>query len=344
MKKTEFDFNSSNIILYLWQWRKVFIIVGVSAIIISALFSSPWFITPKYKSSVIMFPTSTNSISKALLAENVSGRQDILEFGEESQAEQMLQILSSSKIKERIIQKYDLVKHYDLNPDSKYKMTDLYKEFDSNISFKRTEYMAVQITVMDTDPQMAADIANDIANLLDSVKNEMQRERAIQAFQIVETEYNNLLAEIKWKEDSLNFLRTLGIYDYDSQIETLGEQYAIALSKGNQKGAAAIKIELDNLAKYGGAFISIRDQLISEKLQFSSLQEKYKEAKVDAEMSLPQKFMVDKAYKAERKSYPVRWLIVLVTTFAALLLSVLTLISYDTLSKSHLLSKKTTEN
>ncbi len=343
MKKNEFDFNSTNIILYLWQWRKLFIIVGISAIIISSLFSSPWFITPKYKSTVIMFPTSTNSISKALLSQNVSGRQDILEFGEESQAEQMLQILSSSKIKERIIKKYDLMKHYDIDPDSKVKMTNLYKEFDSNISFKRTEYMAVQITVMDADPQMAANIANDIADLLDSVKNEMQRERAIQAFKIVESEYNALLNEIKCKEDSLNVLRSMGIYDYDSQIETLGEQYAIALSKGNIKGSDAIKVELDKLAKYGGAFISLRDQLVNDKLQFSSIQEKYKEAKVDAEMSLPQKFLVDKAYKAERKSYPVRWLIVVVSTFAALLLSVLTLISYDTLAKSNFLSKRNTE-
>ena len=39
--------------------------------------------------------------------------------------------------------------------------------------------MAVQISVLDKDPQMAADIANTVAALLDSVKNDMQRQRAI---------------------------------------------------------------------------------------------------------------------------------------------------------------------
>ncbi|MDD2345411.1 MAG: Wzz/FepE/Etk N-terminal domain-containing protein [Bacteroidales bacterium] len=341
--KKDFDFNSSNIILFIWHWKKVFIIVGVVAVLMSALFSSPWFITPKYKSTVVMFPTSTNSISKALLAQNVYGRQDVLEFGEESEAEQMLQILNSTKIKERIIEKYNLAEHYDIDPEGKFKMTKLHKEFDSNISYKRTEFMAVEITVMDKDPQMAADIANDIADLLDTVKNEMQRERALQAFKIVEVEYLSLCEEIQWKEDSLNELRKLGIYEYDSQVETLGEQYAIALSKGNLKGAGVIEKELDNLAKYGGAFLSLNEKLLSEHKQLASLQEKYKEAKVDAETSLPQKFLVDRAYKAEKKSYPVRWLIVVVSTFASLLLVLISIIAYDTLSNKDLLSENNTE-
>ncbi len=52
--------------------------------------------------------------------------------------------------------------------------------------------MAVKITVFDTDPQMAADMANDIAALLDSTRNFMQKERAVKAFQIVNEEYISL--------------------------------------------------------------------------------------------------------------------------------------------------------
>jgi Na+/proline symporter len=52
---------------------------------------------------------------------------------------------------------------------------------------------------------------------------------------------------------------------------------------------------------------------------------------VDAEQNLPQKFMVDRAYKAEKKSYPVRWLIVLVSTFSAFVLAVLGIIVIQTL-------------
>jgi capsular polysaccharide biosynthesis protein len=55
--------------------------------------------------------------------------------------------------------------------------TEALQEYESNITFKRTEYMAVKISVLDKDPQLAADIANTIAALLDSVKNDMQKER-----------------------------------------------------------------------------------------------------------------------------------------------------------------------
>jgi len=55
--------------------------------------------------------------------------------------------------------------------------------------------MAVQISVLDKDPQMAADIANKIADLLDSTKNQMQRQRAFSGYRIVEAEYNSLKEE-----------------------------------------------------------------------------------------------------------------------------------------------------
>jgi hypothetical protein len=50
-----------------------------------------------------MFPTTNSSISKSLLSENSFEKENILQFGEEEQVEQMLQILNSDEIKERII-------------------------------------------------------------------------------------------------------------------------------------------------------------------------------------------------------------------------------------------------
>jgi capsular polysaccharide biosynthesis protein len=330
-KKNAFDFNSTNLLLFLWHWRKTLIIVVLSAIVLSAVFSSKYFITPKYKSSVIMFPVSTNSISKALISSNTNGKQDIMEFGAEEQAEQMLQILYSSKIKQRVISKYHLFDHYDIDSNSSTKMTDLYKEFESNITFKRTEFMAVEVTVLDKDPQMAADIANNISDLVDTVKNEIQKERAIEGYKITEREYNSLLNEMKITDDSLFKLRTLGITDYESQAERFNQQYAIALANGNMQGAKRIKQQLDTLAKYGGGYVALSQVYESQVKQLAELKAKYNEAKVDAQQNLPQKFMVERAYKAEKKSYPVRWLLVLVTTFSAFILAVLSIIIIQTI-------------
>ena len=328
------DFNSINFVLFLWKRRKILAIVTVIAIAASVVFSMPFFITPKYKSTVVMFPTSTNSISKALLAQNQGAKQDILQFGEEEQSEQLLQMLNSSKIRNRIIEKYDLMKHYEIDSTSPYKNTLLAKEFESNITFRRTENMAVEIAVMDKSPEMAANIANDIADLLDSTKIKMQRERAINGFLIVEKAYNEMRNQIQIMEDSLTKLRELGVHDYETQAEMINQQLAIELARNpNSNAVKALDAKLAMLAKYAGPYVSIRDQLEYEKRQLTEIKAKYEEAKVDAEEELPQTFRVDNAFKAEKKSYPVRWLIVLITTVSALLLTVFVLIIVDTLSQ-----------
>lgn len=334
------DFDSTSLGMFLYNWRKHLIIISIAAAVLASVFSSPIFITPLYKSTVVLFPVSSNSVSKALLTDQPAAKSDILEFGEDEQTEQMLQILSSSVIRDKVVKKFDLMKHYGISNDSKFKYTSLYKEYESNITFRRTEFMAVKITVLDKDPQMAADIANTISELLDSTKNAMQRERAIKGFKIVEQEYNRLQSEISRMEDSLKKIREAGVFDYESQSEMITQQLAIEVARGNNRGIKALEDKLSVLAEYGGAYVSLRDQLEHEKKQLSYLKARYEEAKVDAQENLPQKFVVESAFKAEKKSYPVRWIIVLVATIAAFFLSVLVIIGLEKFAKPDSLKKK----
>lgn len=331
-KTSQVDFDSSSFLLFLYKWRKVLTMAVVIAAIGSVIISSPLFITPKYKSRVVLFPVSTNSISKALLSENFSGKQDVLEFGEEEQTEQMLQILNSNKIRDRIISRFNLARHYNIDSLSRYSYTKLYKEYDRNISYRRTEYMAVEIIVLDKSPEMAAAIANEISALLDSTKNFMQKERAVKAFQIVQNQYLFLKEEIRQMEDSLTFLRHQGVHDYESQAEMINQQLAIEVARGNQAGIRALEEKLALLSKYGGPYVSLRDALEHEKKQLSLIKAKYEEAKVDAEQELPQKFIVNEAYSADKKSYPIRWLIVLVSIVGVFILCIFSLITWENMN------------
>jgi uncharacterized protein involved in exopolysaccharide biosynthesis len=341
MKRNE-DFDSGSLIIFLYKWRKPLIIVIIVAALGSWFFSCPWFITPKFQSTVIMYPASSSSVSKALLSDQSAKGQDLVSFGEDEQAEQLLQILSSNKIRDRIIQKFNLVKHYGIDSSSRYKNESLYKEYDKNINFRRTEYMAVQISVLDKNPQMAADIANKIADLLDSAKNQMQRQRAYSGYKIVETEYNLLKTEVEKITDSLVAIGKLGVNDVEYQSQALNTQMAIVTSNNNRSAMAALQKRLDVLGKYGGIYMSLKNALEFKTHQLTLLQAKFKEAKVDAEEDLPQKFIVNNAYKAERKSYPVQWLIVLVSTFSAFFFTIIVIIlmekisAYESHKKFHL--------
>lgn len=331
IKRSE-DFDSSNLIIFLYKWRKSLFIVLVTALFASWFFSCPWFITPKFKSTVILFPASNTSVSKALLSEQSAKGQDLTAFGEDEQAEQLLQILNSNKIRDRVVKQFNLMEHYGIDSNSSYKYSRLFKEYENNISFRRTEFMAVQISVYDTDPQMAADIANSIAALLDSTKNDMQRQRSIKGFKVVEAEYNTMKAEISKIVDSLISLGSLGVNDVEYQSQVLNQQFAIALMNGNRTAQAALQKKLDVLGKYGGIYMSLKNELEFKTEQLTLLQAKFKESKVDAEENLPQKFIVSDAYKAEKKSYPVRWLIVIVSAISALFVTIIVIMVMEKIS------------
>jgi uncharacterized protein involved in exopolysaccharide biosynthesis len=334
-------FNSTGLLVFLYKWRKAILVITAAGAIASIIFSL--LIQNKYKSTVVMFPTSTGSISKQLLAENPNTKSDILQFGEEEQAEQMLQVLNSDEIRARICQKYNLMKHYDIDTADQFKRTMLYEEFLDNVNFKRTEFMSVKVEVLDHSPDTAALIANDISALLDSVHTRMQHDRAIKAFKIVEGEYLAKVAHIKQMEDSMRAINRLGIYDYESQSEVTNEQYAIAISRGDARAVKSLEEKLQVLAMYGSAYMGIRDQLELERKQLTLLLTKYNEAKADAEQSLPYKFVVDKAYPAEKKSYPVRWIIVAVSTISSFILAIIIVIALENLAAVRAFNTKVKE-
>lgn len=327
-------FDSSNLVVYIYKWRKPLLIVTLVAAVLAGIFSGPQFIEPKYKSTVTVFPTTTNSLSKALLPQQFSTRgQDIMEFGEEEQAEQLLQILNSDEIRDKVIKKYNLVKHYNIDSTGKYVKTELYKTYNSNIEFRRTEFMSVEINVLDTDPDTAAMIANDISTLLDEVKNGIQKDRAQKGLNIIEREYLTLKNEVKSYEDSLTQLRYKGVHDYEAQSSVFNEQLATAIIENgaNSSAVKAIEEKLDTLAKYGGTYVSLRDELQFLKEELIKLKTKYDQAKVDVQETMPASFKVNSAYPAEKKSYPTRWLIVALSAIGAFTITLITILIIDTI-------------
>lgn len=342
---------SSSVFVLLLRWWKPLLVVTLVASLASLIFSGPGFITPKFKSTVVFFPAATNSISKAILESTVASNQDILAFGAEEEAEQMLQILNSDEIRNTIIQKYNLSNHYMIDPNKDFPTTRLNEEFRDNITFSRTEFMSVRIDVLDTDPAMAASIANDIASLLDTMKTKIQQSRANSALQIIERTCQEKQHAITVKEDSLAQLRRRGVMDFKNQSTIWNEEYAKAFSTyNNEKAALSIlskykqaddtmiintlariegaesrmkhfQIQLDQLANFGGASVSLNEELTLERKEFSVLKEQFEKLKMDATQNLSHTFIVNRAEQAEKKAYPTRWLIVLVSTAIAFCLA-----------------------
>ena len=113
----------------------------------------------------------------------------------------------------------------------------------------------------------------------------------------------------------------------------MNDAYAQAVASGNTSAEKMLEVKLKILADYGGAYVSIRDHLEHEKKQLSELKEKYLEAKIDAEQKLSYKFVVSRAFPAEKKTYPVRWLIVIVSMLSVFLLAIVVIVTFESISK-----------
>lgn len=322
-QEKEFDFNFVDIVSLLWKYRKHLIIIALSAAVLTALFTAPFIIKPKYESEVIFYPTTINSIGNAMFTDLTQRQRDPLAFGEEEEAENALQVLNSSALQSRIVRNFDLMKHYEIEEDSESPMTDLAREMKSNIKFNRTRHLAVAITVLDEDPYKASEIANGIGAIYDSVKTEIQRQVSMQALTIIEDEYKSKEQEVWDLRLRLQDLGKKGITNYEEQSRAIAEELYKALSPAKVKRLNEQQAEL---AKYAGEFTFLNETLILELESFSQLRKRYEKAKVDVEKTLPQKFILTSASPAEKKSYPVRSLIVVLVTLAVGFFSIVTLL------------------
>ena len=310
---------STNLIVFLYQWRKLIIGLCFLAAVASAIAS--FVIEEKFKSSVTMFATPQHSIGEQFYEEQK--KEDLLEFGEKEDAERLLQILNSDRIRNRVIEKYNLWDHYEIAPTDPGANTLMAKEYNSNVSSKLTRYGSILVEVLDKSDTLAALMANDIAFLLDSVSNELRNGRAMEAFLYAKNSLEQVQGEIRLLEDSMATIRSYGVYDYFTQIETLSEQYGTAIVNGQPKRAEQIRIQMEEISQYGNIYNKLDALLESAYEREEVLKKRYDLMYLDATSQLPSKFVVDYAAVSDKKAYPVRWLIVVMSVAATFLISVI---------------------
>ena len=328
------NLDSSHLILFVYKRLRIFIIVGIVAAFVSSAVSL--IIEEKFESSVIMFATTQSSIGQQFYEEMNSG--DILSYGETEDAERLLQLLNSSLVRGKIIKSHNLAEHYEIDVNEPGGRTLLQKEYNSNVSASLTRYGSIRVAVMDKDPQLAKVIANHLVQLTDSLANKLRNERAQLAYELSKQSYYKALNEIQTAEDKLGKLHEQGIYNFEAQVEGLTVQYGTAVANNNMKGARTIQNDLDRISKLANEYNELANFLEPAYEQLATLKKRHDQLKVDAETRLPSSLVVDMAEAADKKSSPVRWMIVVVSVLSTLAMTLITLLILDSIKSAE--SKK----
>jgi capsular polysaccharide biosynthesis protein len=323
--ESQTSLESSNLFILLYQWRKPIMLVSITAAILSAVVSL--LMKERYKSAVVLYAEQQHSFGAQLL-EDVQ-KEDLLTFGEEEDAERLLQIINSDQVRNKVIDKYRLWDVYDIKRDQRGANTLIAREYQDNVSAELTKFGSVEVAVLDEKPERARDMANDIALFADSVANRMRSERAMTAFKYAEASLQSALNEVQVMEDSMKVLQEMGVYSYLDQIAALTEMYGTAIAEGHPDRAQQLKSQMDFLSKYGTTYVNLETNLKEAYEKLNVLRKRYDLMKIDVESNIPVMRVVDYASAADKKSFPIRWLIVAMSTISAFVFTFILLLIID---------------
>lgn len=318
-----------NLFVTLWAKRRILMIVTAAGLVVSTVIA--FVMTPLYRSTAIVFPAATSTVS---FSEQRNAKASSMDFGEEEQAEQLIQILQSSKVRDKVVQQFDLMKHYEIEPDDANKHYKLVKEYNSHILFVRTRYGSIQIDVLDRDAQLAADMANKIVDLIDTVKNEMVMERTVPAFETNKRKKEQLEADKQAVLNQLDSLAALGVVPLEGRAN-LFQAYVEAKSAEDK---ADYKARIDINLKYGAVFDGLEYVRNEKIMKLSDFAASYEQAESDANTLFNHKFIVERAVKADKKDKPKRLIIMMLATFGTFVFMVFLLLIQDKIKELRKLS------
>ena len=307
-------FDNQRILTLIWKRKFHFILVGIIAIVLSAIFSGPAFITPKYKSTARIYPIN------------------LAELSEESETEQMLEIINSNDIKFKMFDAFALDEVYKISKDDPFYQTYMMAVYSDNVSASKTEYETVEIKVTDELPARASAMCDSIIHFYNRKVGEMHRAKSWEMVEIAQKELDKKNSEIVGVIDELKEIRKeYGVIDFQNQVPeiTRGYMNALAAGRGSSSDGKKIKELYDNLSEKG-----VEAQILESRFNYinksiDSLTNLYDIYLSEFEKDITYSHVVEKPFPADKKSYPVRWLIVAFSAISAVFFALLVFLVLD---------------
>jgi len=250
------------------------LIIGFSISVIALVIL---FLLPDiYKSSVNLFPNKKYFSGSAGLLGNlgtsITDKASSLLGGGSAETDKILVILSSETAKRHIIQKHDLMNHYEMS-DRDFPYTRTRKILESNTDFNVFPEGNVLIDVFDEDREMAYTLANSYTAYLDSAMKAIDSNESRQNREFLEQRLRLNEAEIDSIQTAFQlFQRETGIYQLEEQLianftivgetirSTMESEFGVLLQKNLAKPSSQIYSDYNERLK---VFDESRKQMLS---------------------------------------------------------------------------------
>jgi uncharacterized protein involved in exopolysaccharide biosynthesis len=285
----EAQLNLLDIFRLIFKWRKTLAIISGVALLAAVIVA---LLMPNYyKSTAIFYAANPAMNDRQNLFREQAGNLPLEYFGSEKDVDRVLQICKSGNINGYVVNKYHLAAHYKIDSSTNFFNTKVAEEFKENSSMVRNELGAVEVTIFDTDPKIASAIANDIVATVDNINKSFFTTQNEKGIALMQKNRSEKQKELDKITDTLILLR-------------------------HSNGSADLINTLDLQKKAA----------VKELTTLSKLYEQYTSAAGNDFTTLN---VIEPAYPAEKKSKPIRWLIVVSTLLITFSVSVLVLLIRD---------------
>ena len=321
----------------LWSrvWARRFaiaLLVGISTTVVGVIaFTMP----PWFRAEASLLPASEEesgfSIASLLKGVAVPGIKIPTQV---TPADVFIAVLQSRRINEEMVKRFDLKKRY------KVKRTgDAIKELLGHSKFKMSEAGLISLSVEDTDPKIAADMANAYIELLDRYNREVRMSKGRRTRLFVETRLTDTRRDLAQAEQRLaNYQathKTVAVSpEISSSMETAAKLYAqraalevklgvirsYSRNRTDEEGQTVEELaQLDrqlSLLPATGLEIArlLREVKVQEQV-FILLTAQYEEARIDEARDVVTVDPLDVASPPEHKAHPKR-LLMMAAAFA----------------------------
>ena len=289
------------------KWRWHLIIIASVAAFFAFIFSGSFFIKPRFKSFALIYPSN------------------IAPYSDESESEQMLQWLMSRDIRDSVIKKFDLARHYEIDSSYRYYQSAMANLYNENVKINKTQWESIEIEVTDTDPQLANDMVNAIIDFCNKKIQKIHRDKYFEVVLSIGRTLQVQRAQLDSVQKQLAYLRqNYELIDYESQAREITRGYLRTVDGSNStninmKDVLRMKSNFEQKAGEMAILTQRRNDILHNYAEFEL---KYDQAFYDAQKEFTYTNLVTPPVVADKKAYPVRWLIVLYSVFASLLFAV----------------------
>ena len=304
------QFNLMAFFKLIWKWRKPILIVTGVGIVGSIVITDPHIMPPYYESTSMFYPLNPNMTSSGTLFSS----SDASLFGGTSDVDRILSIASSAPLELYIVNRFKLFQHYKIDSATQqYPIYSVLKELENNYTYEKNDKGAVVITVQDHDRFLAAQMSNEIVNKIDQTNRDLLNENKKKILNIYSSKLKAKDQEVKNLTDTIFQLKQE--FNLYTDIEDLPSQVRTSQSAtGSAYDAASERVKVLE-EKKKGAIRELNNNIVQ-----------YEQYQASINTDVPTLFVLEKAFPAERKSKPVRWLVVLSTALISFVLAALAVI------------------